>query len=210
MSKVVRPVRMYTQCVYLRLCFREFWVHYPRRVIAAVAPAEARSCLALALLPVTLGKLLMLAAIAAPVLVRFVAVELSPLTVDCLRGAGGLLGLLPDTSRLLMDAGFLKLVTGGSGSGLLPVDDVATVLCRFIGDSFRAIIRAVGTADFWPVKNSCLIASSGFMRLSGSQRRHLARKSRKASSSHFKTCCRVFEEGLRLRPLDETVSRGLP
>ena len=93
-----------------------------------VAPAEARSCLALVLLAATLGRLLLLAAIAAPVLVLLEAVELSPLTVDCLRGAEFLIGLEPDTSRLLTLDACLKLVMGGSGRGLLPLDGVVMVL----------------------------------------------------------------------------------
>lgn len=61
-----------------------------------------------------------------------------------------------------------------------------------------------------PVMNSCLTASSGFNRRSGSHLRHRATKSRNASSSHFNTCCKVLDDGRRLRPLEETVNRGLP
>jgi hypothetical protein len=102
--------------------------YYVRRVIATVAPTEARSCLALVLLAATLGRLLLLAAIVAPVLVLLEAVVLNPLTVDCLRGAGFLIGLEPDISRLLTLDACLKLVTGGSGRGLLPLDGAVMVL----------------------------------------------------------------------------------
>ncbi len=122
--------------------------HYARRVIAIVAPAEARSCFALVLLAVTLGRLLLLAAIAAPVLVLLEAVEFSPLTVDCRRGAEFLIGLEPDTSRLLTLDACLKLVTGGSGRGLLPLEGVVIVLLRLMGDSVLEFNRAVGTDDF--------------------------------------------------------------
>jgi hypothetical protein len=89
-----------------------------------------------------------LVAIAAPVLVLLEAVVLSPLTVDCLRGAEFLIGLEPDTSRLLTVDTCLKLVTGGSGRGLLPLDGVVIVLLRLIGDSVLELNRAVGTDDF--------------------------------------------------------------
>jgi hypothetical protein len=102
-------------------------LYYARRVIAAVAPAEARSCRALALLVVTLGRLLLFWAFAATALVRLLAVEPSPLTVDCLRGAAFLIGLEPDTSLLLIPVACLKLVIGGSGKGLELVDGAATV-----------------------------------------------------------------------------------
>lgn len=36
------------------------------------------------------------------------------------------------------------------------------------------------------------------------------RKSRNASSLHFRICCSVFDECLLLRPLNKTVRRGLP
>lgn len=139
------PDCCYTQC--FRYC-PVLFVRYARRVIATVAPAEARSCFALVLLAVTLGRLLLLVAIAAPVLVLLEAVVLSPLTVDCLRGAEFLIGLEPDTSRLLTVDTCLKLVTGGSGRGLLPLDGVVIVLLRLIGDSVLELNRAVGTDDF--------------------------------------------------------------
>jgi len=197
------------------------YVH-TRRVMepmAAVAPAEAISCLALTLL-VTLGKLLFPVAMAgpvavvvpAPVLMRLLLVEVCmPLTVDCLRGAALLLGLTAVASFDLTANPFLKLVAGGSGRGLF-ADGVVIVLNRLIGDSFREVVgtRAVGTADFCPVRNSCRIASSGFIRLSGSHLRQRVRKSRKASSSHFSACCKDFEDGRRRRPLEETVKRGFP
>jgi hypothetical protein len=90
----------------------------------------------------------LLDAIAAPVLVRFEAVELKPFTVDCLRGAEFLTGLEPDTSLLLTLDTCLKLVTGGSGRGLLPADGVVMVLWRLMGDSVLEFNRAVGTDDF--------------------------------------------------------------
>jgi len=118
---------------------------HARRLIAAVAPAEARSCRALTLL-VTRGRLLLFDASAGPVLVRLLPVELlSPLMTDWRRGAVLLLGLV---SRVLTAVPFLKLVAGGSGRGLGPTDGVVMVLCRLIGESFRAGILAVGTDDF--------------------------------------------------------------
>jgi hypothetical protein len=61
-----------------------------------------------------------------------------------------------------------------------------------------------------PVTNSCVEAWSGRIRLSGSQRRHCVRKSRKASSSHLIALWSVLELGRRRRPFEETVTRGLP
>ena len=58
-----------------------------------------------------------------------------------------LLGLVVEFPRGVM-AMFLKAVTGGSGRGLLFVDGVATVLCRLIGDSLRAVIRTGAMEDF--------------------------------------------------------------
>jgi len=83
------------------------------------------------------------------------------------------------------------------------------VLLRLMGDSLRESGPRIEVC-FMPVMNSCLTASSGFKRFSGSQRIHFVRKSRKGSSSHFNTCVRVFDEGRRLRPLEETVRRGFP
>ncbi len=136
-----RPLVVYTQYVCVHL------YHYALRVIATVAPAEARSWRALELLVATLGRLLLFVATAAPVLVRLVAVEMRPFTVDCLRGAEFLMGLEPDTSLDLTAVECLKLVTGGSGRGLL-VEGVVMVLLRLIGDSVLAVMRAVGTDDF--------------------------------------------------------------
>jgi len=69
----------------------------------------------------------------------------TPLTTDCLRvveDAKGLLGLAPLASLCLTAVPFLKLVAGGSGRGrLLP--GVVMVLLLFIGDSLRAVMRAV-------------------------------------------------------------------
>jgi len=97
------------------------------RLIAAVAPAEAKSCCRpLALLGATLGRLLVPAAIAAPVLVRLLTVGLlRPLMLDVRRAVevdGGrfLLGLAAEESRALLTATpFLRLVAGGSGRGRL-------------------------------------------------------------------------------------------
>jgi hypothetical protein len=82
------------------------------------------------------------------VLVLLEAVELSPLTVDCLRGAEFFIGLDPDTSRLLTLDACLKLVTGGSGRGRLPLEGVVMVLLRLIGESVLEFNRDVGTDDF--------------------------------------------------------------
>ena len=190
--------------------FRLFVPHY-FLAIATVAPAEAKSCFALTFL-VTRGRPLLPGTRTAPVLVRLLpaATVAPPFTVDCLRGGAALLGLELDASRGLIAMPFLKLVAGGSGSGRLLMEGVVIVLCRLIGDSFRAIIRAAGTVVFWPVMNSCRTASSGFMRLSGSHLRQRAKKSRNGSSSHLMTCVSVLDDGRRLRPLDETVRRGLP
>jgi len=157
----------------------------PLRLIAAFAPADAKSCRAL-MLRVTRGRLEALAAMPGPVLRRLLPVELlNPLTVDCRRPAAIRTGLAPLASRPLTAVPFLKLVAGGSGSGRMLADGVVMVLFLLIGDSFRGVIRTVGIDDFCPVRNSCRTASSGFIRRSGSHRRHLDKKSRNGSSSHF-------------------------
>ena len=191
--------------------------HTLREDIAAVAPAEARSCFALTFL-VTRGRLLPPAATIAPVLVRLLPTELvellKALVLEILRACAGLvaglIGLDPMTSLVLTAAPFLKLVIGGSGSGRLLPEGVETVFVLLIGESFLKAVRATGMGSFFPEMNSCLTASSGFIRRSGSHRKHRARKSRKGSSSVFMTCERVFEDGRRRRPLDETVRRGFP
>jgi hypothetical protein len=119
--------------------------HHPhtRRPIAAVAPADAISCRALTLLVVTLGKLLapVRGIEPGPVLMRLLPFVLAlPLIFEIRRvGAGGFLtGLAPEASRPLTVVLALK-VPGGSGRGLLEAEGVAvTVLCRLIGESFRA------------------------------------------------------------------------
>lgn len=182
--------------------------------MAIDADADARSCCrALTLLVVTLGKLLFPARIG-PVLMRlFACVDGGPpLIFEVLRDPinGALVGLV---SRALLTAvPFLKLVAGGSGRGRLLPEGVAIVLVRLIGESavlgFIEAMRIM--VCFVPVRNSCLIASSGFIRLSGSHRRQRVRKSKKGSSSHLRTCWRVFDDGRRRRPFEDTVSRGLP
>ena len=99
-----------------------------------------------------------------------------------------LLGLIVALPRAAMVEFFIA-VSGGSGRGLMPADGVETVLFRLMGDSLKVFDLTVDPMeDFWPVTNSCLMASSGFIRRSGSQRKQRVRKSRKASSSHLRTC----------------------
>ena len=126
-------------------------ISHTRLFIAAFAPADAMpiSCFALTLL-VTRGKPLLVppGASTAPVEVRLLpAVEgTRPLTADCLRvveAATGLLGLAPLASLCLTAVPFLKLVAGGSGRGRLPAGVELMVLLLFIGDSLRAVMRAV-------------------------------------------------------------------
>jgi hypothetical protein len=122
-------------------CICHFYHLHARRPIAAVAPAEAISCLALTLL-VTLGKPLVPCPIGAPgpVLMRLLpVVVLKPLIFEVRRAVTGgfLIGLVPAASRVLTAVPFLKLVTGGSGRGLLVLDGVAMVRCLLVGDSVR-------------------------------------------------------------------------
>lgn len=58
--------------------------------------------------------------------------------------------------------------------------------------------------------HSCCNPSHGFMRLSGSQIRHLEIKSRKSTSLHFRAWLRLLEPGFRRLPLELTTSLGLP
>jgi hypothetical protein len=109
--------------------------------MAAEAPAEAISCLALELL-VTLGKLLVPDPIGTPgpVLMRLLPVVLAkPLMFEVRRAVTGrfLIGLVPAASRVLTAVPFLKLVAGGSGRGLLLLAGVAIARCLFVGDSVR-------------------------------------------------------------------------
>lgn len=141
----------------------------------------------------------------APALVRlFMLAVVAAVAPDTLREpfeTGGLCGLTP----VRWTADPLLPTPGGSGRGR----DMEMVLLRFTGDGSRVGARGT-TGIFCPVMNSCLIASSGRSRRSGSHRKQRARKSTKASSSHLRTCCNVLDEGRRLRPLDDTVNRGLP
>ena len=118
-----------------------FLSSHARRPIAAVAPAEAISCLALTLL-VTLGSPLAPGPVGAPgpVLMRLLPVVLfKPAIFDVRRAVVGgfLIGLAPVASLGLTAVLFLKLVAGGSGRGLLEVDSVAMAWCLFVGDSVR-------------------------------------------------------------------------
>lgn len=138
-------------CTGTQVSIRYRPIPYTRRFIAAEAPADARSCLALTL-RVTLGRPLFPGARTAPVLVLLLpdpTVEAKLVTADCLlelATVGGLLGLAPDASRGLTAVPFLKLVAGGSGSGRLL--GVAIVFMRLIGDSFLADRRPVGIETF--------------------------------------------------------------
>lgn len=127
-----------------------------RRLMAAAAPAEARSCLALTLRPAARGRLL--EALAGmplvPVLVRLMVEPVAvPLTADTLRVAPdtGLCGLTPDDSRgLIVGPDLMPLPPGGSGRGR----GADMVLCRFTGEASRAGIRGTGIVAFLPVMNS--------------------------------------------------------
>jgi hypothetical protein len=181
------------------------YLHHPhaRLSIAADAPADAKSCLALTLL-VTRGRPLFPDARAGPVLTRlFMLEEVAPVILDTRRAeaeGGPVVAPVPDILGTILtglDAegvlvGILVTVEGGSGRGLLLIEGAADgtekVLCRLTGDSFLAAILIGAMEDFWPVRNSCLTASSGFIRRSGSQRKQRARKSRKTSSSHLMAC----------------------
>jgi len=127
------------------------------------------------------------------------------------RFGAALFGEAPRASSLVTVLTF-RLVAGGCGKGLAP-PGVVTEFIRLIGELI-ALVRRVrvvtGATSLTPVMNSCLFASCGFIRRAGSQRRHRAMKSRKASSSHFKTWRSSFELGLLRLPLEDTVNRGLP
>lgn len=179
--------------------------------MAAVAPAAAKSCLLLTVLAEARGRPLRPAPRdPAPVLVRLLMLAAVAAVAPeiLLAAAESCLCGLPPPVRVAFVPTVLPPVPGGSGSGL----GVDVVCCRLTGDESPTAIRATDEdADvFCPVTNSCRIASSGFIRRSGSQRRHRERKLIKASSSHLSTCCSVFDDGRRLRPLDETVNLGLP
>lgn len=163
-------------------------------LIAAVAPALAKSLLTLRV--ATLGSPL---PIAAPALVRLL--PSGGALIFEMRLVAALMGLVPART-----AGASLKLAGGSGSGRLEL-----VVVRLTGESLRGAVREMG--GFWglrPVMNSWRAASSGFMRRSGSHLRHLVRKSRNDSSSHLRTWVKVLVEGRLLRPLEETVRRGLP
>src|SRR5690606_7884831 len=182
-----------------------FLIFHCRLFIASAAPAEARSCLELTLRPAARGRPLMPPA---PVLVLLAAspVVVDPFVVaDVLREeavANALCGLMPLSRTLAVPL----VVMGGSGRGREPPGSVW--LPRFTGENSRVGMRAMGV--LWPVMNSCRMASSGFIRRSGSQRRQRAMKSKKGSSSHLSTCWSVLDEGRRLLPFEDTVNRGLP
>lgn len=129
---------------------------------------------------------------------------------DCLRCWDILLGELAAESGCLAAMPYLKLVAGGCGRGLTPAG-VLIELTRLTGEltpfatcPFRPLLILT------PVMNSCIDASWGVSLRAGSHLKHLAMKSRKASSSHFRAWRRSFELGLRRLPFDETVRRGLP
>lgn len=157
---------------------------------------------------------LLVALSGAPFAARLTAVEPgAPWTVEWRLGTpftGELLG----TSRFEFTAvPFLRLVTGGSGSGRTRACGVCAGVGRFTGDEKLELplVCGRGRDDFLtPVTNSWSIASSGFIRRSGSHRRHRLMKSKKASSSHLRACWSVFELGRRRRPLVETVTLGFP
>lgn len=69
---------------------------------------------------------------------------------------------------------------------------------------------AVGLGRFPAVRNGCRNAAWGFIRRSGSQTRHFARKSTKSSSLHLKTCASVLVPGRLRRPLELITARGAP
>jgi hypothetical protein len=177
----------------------------------AAAAADAMSGFPETLLWAARGRLL-IALRGAPLAARLTAVALgTPWTVEWRRGpfTGELLGI----SRLVfMAVPFLMLVTGGSGRGRTRPCGVWAGANRFIGDE-RPVFPFIGRDldDFLtPVTNSWSMASSGFIRRSGSHRRHRAMKSRNASSSHLSACCNVFELGRLRRPLVDTVTLGFP
>lgn len=179
---------------------------YALRLMAADAPAAAKSCLPLAVRPAARGKLLMLL-IDPPALVRLlILAAVAAVAPEILREAPetALWGLMPVRTALLL--ALFGAAVGGSGSGR----GAENRFTRFDGDESLADNLGMATGAFWPVMNSWRTASSGRRRLSGSQRRQRLIKSRKPSSSHFNTCCSVLDEGRRLRPLEDTVNLGLP
>ena len=141
-KKILYPSPVYGPCssYMYPTCARPMPCHpspHVRLVIATVAPADARSCRALTLRVATRGRLLFPEARIGPVLIRLVpaVAVMPPLMFDTRRVVGGgfLVGL---ASRARLTAvPFLKLVAGGSGSGLFATDGVVMVLFLFRGDS---------------------------------------------------------------------------
>lgn len=177
---------------------------------AAGFPLTARCACA------TLGSELALPPIGAPMLFRFVPVFSGPLVVFFRPITMFFIGLL--LVLVVAVVGFFG--PGGSGSGrdtdaemdVLPVLYFFSLLLAGTAvEEPYAVYTVLRERDgFLPVMNSCSMASSGLSRLSGSQRRHRAIKSRNGSSSQRSAFCRVFELGRRRRPFEETVIRGLP
>ncbi|KAG7150201.1 hypothetical protein HYQ46_000860 [Verticillium longisporum] len=122
--------------------------------MAAAAPAEARSCLALTLLPAALGRLLApVDMLPVPVLVRLIAATCTAPVAPEVRRTGpdtGLCGLTPVASRARSVGPPLMPSPGGSGSGL----GADAVLWRLAGEASRAGIRGAGAVAFLPVMNS--------------------------------------------------------
>ena len=155
-------------------------------VVAAAAAAEARSVRLLTppdldsappkVIPVPLLPAAIPLVIVAAVEYRF---------AECLTGDVAVSLIRPVVVELLSER--------GSGKGRT-VEEMCIELNLLIGEVFKValacgillIVREGGILT--PVMNSWCIASSGFIRLSGSHRRHLVRKSRNGSSSHFKAC----------------------
>lgn len=124
---------------------------YARRFIAAVAPAAARSCLALAERPAALGRLLEpIIKVPVPVLTRFVAAE-TVLAVDIFdaRREPAVI-IFCGLARAKLLPVLSPAPPGGSGRGL----GVDMVLCRLIGDPSRAVIRGRGAEALMPDMNS--------------------------------------------------------
>lgn len=123
---------------------------YALRLMAADAPAAAKSCFPLAVRPAARGKLLMLL-IDPPALVRLlILAAVAAVAPEVLREAPetGLWGLMPVRAVLLALFG---ATVGGSGSGR----GAENRFTRFDGDESLAdnLGIAIGAA-FWPVMNS--------------------------------------------------------
>src|SRR5438034_10611806 len=154
------------------------------RLVAAAA--AARSGFPLTLLVAALGK-------AEPVSNVLLDVRLVPeddgplLFVGCFFRSVGLTGELPVTSRFRVMVPFLRLAPGASGSGRMftgTEPDARRLPEELLIGASCARVRGLYLT---PVTNSWFNASLGLRRLAGSHRRHRAMKSRKLSSSHFKT-----------------------